>query len=466
MFLLIFRKILVLSICFPVAVFSQETGNKASVSIGETEFLIERPFVITVAIPDANTRPVLTFPDIPGFSKKGTSASITTIEVSGRQVVSQVITQSYQARQPGRYQLSPFVLTINDADVPVDGAELIVLAPPAASAPGSNTLTAVPKNAAFLQLRTDKTALYAGEGLGLTLSFFVADNYPYVLNFTALEKQLQAITKQIRPVNAWEENWNITDLKPVPVLIGGKKFREYRLYQAVFFSLVARTLTFPAVSLQLTRQPVNGPSTTQPESIGFSSQPVGVLVRALPPHPLRGQVPVGLFRLEENLSKGRVEAGQSVRYTFAVAGAGNIATLTPPTLSDSSDVDIFPPEERQTINRINGQISGRKAFSYFLVPHQNGTVPLVSRFRWIYFDPLRARYDTLRPRLSLRVGGPAETGMDTALASRLASQSLYAGIDRLDSSEQPLAVTDLVRVLANTLIILMLAGMIYIFLKK
>ena len=125
-------------------------------SIGETEFLIERPFVITVAIPDANTRPVLTFPDIPGFSKKGNSASITTIEVSGRQVVSQVITQSYQARQPGRYQLSPFVLTINDADVPVDGAELIVLAPPAASAPGSNTLTAVPKNAAFCSYEQTK----------------------------------------------------------------------------------------------------------------------------------------------------------------------------------------------------------------------------------------------------------------------------------------------------------------------
>lgn len=435
-------------------------------SVGETEFLIERPFVITVTIPDANTRPTLTFPDIPGFGKKGTSASITTTDVGGRQVVSQIITQSYQARQPGRYRLSPFVLTINDTDVPVDGAELIVLAPPAATAPGSNTLTAVPKNAAFLQLRTDKTALYAGEGLGLTLSFFVADNYPYVLNVTALEKQLQAITRRIRPVNAWEENWNITDLKPVPVLVGGKKFREYRLYQAVFFPLVPRTLTFPAVSLQLTRQPAIGPPTAQPEPISFSSQPVGVGVRALPPHPLRGQVPVGLFRLEESLSKARVDAGQSVRYTFAVAGVGNIAALISPTLSDSSDVDIFPPEERQTINRIGGQISGRKAFSYFLVPHQNGTVSLVSRFRWIYFDPQRAQYDTLRPRLRVRVGGPAEAGMDTALANRLASQSLYAGIDRLDSSEQSMAVTDLVRVLANILIVVMLAGTIYIFFKK
>lgn len=462
MILSIFRKFLVLSFCLPIAVFSQKTGKKASVSIGETEFLIERPFVITVLIPDADTRPTLDFPDIPGFNKKGTSASMTTTDAG----VSQLITQSYQARQPGRYRLAPFVLTINDTDVPVDGADLTVLAPPTAALPGSNTLTAIPKNAAFLQVRTNKTTLYTGEGVGLTLSFFVADNYPYILNFTALDKQLQVITKQIRPVNAWEENWNITDLKPVPILIGGRKFREYRLYQAVFFPLVARPLTFPAVSLQLTRQPVVGPPTAQPESIRFGSQPVGVVVRALPPHPLRGQVPVGLFRLEESLSKTRVDAGQSVRYTFAVAGAGNVATLTSPTLSDSSDVDIFPPEERQTINRINGQISGRKAFSYFLVPHQNGTVPLVSRFRWIYFDPQRAVYDTLRPRLSLRVGGPAETGMDTALTNQLASQSIYAGIDQLDSSKQPMATTDLVRILFNCLIILMLAGMIYIFFRK
>lgn len=466
MFLSIFRKLFVLSVCLPAVVFSQQAGNKASVSIGETEFLLERPFVITVLIPDANTRPSLAFPDIPGFSKKGTSASMTTIEVSGRQIVSQIITQAYQARQPGRYQLAPFLLTINDVDIPVDGAELTVLAPPAATASGSSSLTAAPKNAAFLQLKTGKTALYAGEGLSMTLSFFVADNYPYVLNFTALEKQLQAIIKQIRPVNAWEENWNIIDLKPVPVLVGGKKFREYRLYQAVYFPLVARALTFPSVSLQLTRQPVVGPPAARPESISFSSQPVGVVVRALPPHPLRGQVPVGLFRLEETLSKARVDAGQSVRYTFAVAGIGNIAALTSPGLSESSDIDIFPPEERQTINRIGGQISGRKAFSYFLVPHQNGTVALVSRFRWIYFDPHRARYDTLRPRLTVRVGGSAEAGMDTALANRLASQSLYAGLDQLDSSEQPLVVADLVRFLANVLILFMLAGMIYVFFKK
>ena len=466
MILAIFRKFLVLCICLPLYTFAQQTGNKASVSIGETEFLIERPFVITVIVPNADTRPALTFPDIPGFSKKGTSASTTTTEINGRPVVSQVITQAYQARRPGRYRLTPFVLTINDADVPVGGAELTVLASPTSTVPGSNTLTAVPKNAAFLQLKTDRTTLYAGEGLGMALSFFVTDNYPYVLNFTALDKQLQAITKQIRPVNAWEENWNITSLKPVPVLIGGKKFREYRLYQAMFFPLVSRTFTFPAVSLQLTRQPVIGPPTAQPESISFTSKPVAIQVRSLPPHPLRGQVPVGLFRLEESLSKARVDAGQSVRYTFAVAGTGNMAALTPPTLSDSSDVDIFPPEERQTINRINGQISGRKAFSYFLVPHQNGTVPLTNRFRWIYFDPQRARYDTLRPRLSLRVGGHAEMGIDTALANRLASQSLYAGIDRLDSAEQPVAVTDLIRVLANVLIILMLAGIIYVFFKQ
>lgn len=466
MFLAIFRKFLVLSICFPYAVLSQSADSKASVRIGETTFLIERPFVITVVIPDADTRPTLQFPDIVGFNKKGVSASTTTTEVNGKPVVSQVITQAYQARLPGRYRLAPFVLTINDADVPVDGADLVVLASPTATPPGSSTVTLAAKNAAFLSLRTDKTTQYTGEGLGLTLSFFVADNYPYELSFVALDKQLQAIIKKIRPVNAWEENWNITDLKPVPVLIGGRKFREYRLYQAVFFPLVARTITFPDLVLQLTRQPVIGPPTTQPEPVSFSSQPIRVVVRALPPHPLRGQVPVGQFRLDEGLSKQRVDAGQSVRYTFTVAGAGNIATLTPPTLSDSSDVDIFPPEERQTINRIGGQISGRKSFSYFLVPHQNGVVQLANRFRWIYFDPQRNRYDTLRPRLRLRVGGSAETVVDTVLANQLDSQSLYAGIDRLDSSQQPILLADLVRIIANALLVLMLAGMIYVFIKK
>ncbi len=158
-------------------------------------------------------------------------------------------------------------------------------------------------------------------------------------------------------------------------------------------------------------------------------------------------------------------------------GEGNIATLPAPVLlADSGNVDIFPPEERLTINRDGTQITGHKSFAYFIVPNQNGRVSLANRFQWVYFDPQSARYDTLRPRLTLRVGGVAdpsdeavstdESVAGTSEKSSLAARSIYAGLKTQDSSEQPINQIELIRGLASVLIVLMLVGVIFIIVKK
>ena len=320
-----------------------------------------------------------------------------------------------------------------------------------------------------------------GEGIGITLSFFVADNYPYELKFTAIDRQLQTIIKKIRPANAWEENRPINDLKPVPVVINGRKFREIQLYQSVFYPLAVRSLTIPAVTLTLTRpRPVIGPPSPQTETVAFTSKPVVITVRGLPAHPLRGQVVVGSFRLNERLDRQRVLVGESVRYSFTIEGIGNIATLPAPIESvETTDVDLFPPKERHTIRHDGNQVSGQKTFTYFIVPRQNGTVQLADHFQWIYFDPQNARYDTLRPRLRVMVGGKSETTLAktstpvgrTSVVGDQASVSpsgvsLYTGIEALDSTRQPISIPVLIRAIANVLIVLMLLGMIFVFFRR
>lgn len=483
MILEIFRKLLVLFICCPIVIFGQSADNVVLIELGENSFPIERPFTISVIVPNSETRPTIAFPNITGFSKKGTSVSITTNETGGRTITNQVITQTYQALAPGRFRLAPFVLTVNGETVRSEGATLIVRSSATAGSPVSTSLITNPaliKDAAFLTLRASKPVIYAGEGVSLTLSFFVADNYPYELNFTALDRQLQDITKKIRPANAWEENGNITELKPVPALIGNKKFREYRLYQAVFFPLAARSLALPAVSLRLIRRPVIGPPSAQPETMTFTSKPAGVRVRPLPPHPLRGRLPVGNFRLEEGLDRQRMVLGQSARYLFTISGEGNIAALPTPTAPvATADIDVFPPEEQHTLSRTDNRVTGHKTFTYFIVPHQNGLISLADRFQWIYFDPQTARYDTLRSKLRLSIGGNyavANTNTSGQMAqSAVDGQdhpgdpgegSIYAGIQAMDSTRQPINTGVLIRAIANVLIVLMLLGMVFVFFKK
>ncbi|GAB3576255.1 BatD family protein [Spirosoma luteolum] len=451
--------------------------------MGPTSFLIERPFTISVTVVNAESRPTITFPDIPGLLKRGVTTSVTSAESDGKTVVSQIITQTYQARAPGRYLLAPFSITVDDQSARSPGATLTVRGAATPTGPASLTMLppAPPEGLAFLDVSASKTAIYAGEGVALSLSFFVADTYPYVLNFTALDRQLQAITNKIRPVNAWEENRNITELKPVPVRIGNRNFRQYKLFQAVFFPLSVRPIRIPPVTLRLVRpRPLIGPPSAQPEYVSFTSKPVSVAVRALPPHPQRGRLPVGQFRLDERVDRRVVGLGQSVRYTFTVVGEGNIATLPAPALSTAStDADIFPPDEQLTINRQEQQITGQKSFTYYIVPHQNGPLSLVNRFQWVYFDPQLARYDTLRPGLTLRVGGGNDpsvfTGVGSATVDAITSGtatgaagagSIYAGIDTQDSGIQPIRIPDLIQVVATALIVIMLLGMIFILFRK
>lgn len=484
MLLAIFRKFLALFFLITLVSFGQVPDNVASVELGQTTFPIERPFTITVIIPNNENRVAIPFPDITGFTKKGILTSVSPSEVGGKTVTNQVITQNYQAITPGRFRVPPFAITINGETVRSEGAVLLVQPSRTATAPASPTVTTVDVltgKAAFLALGASKTSVYAGESVALTLSLYIADDYPYVLNFTALDKQLQEITKKIRPANSWEENLAITELKPISILIRGKRFREFRIYQSVFFPLSNQDLRLPAVSLQLARpRPNIGPPSSQPETVVFTSRPLTITVKSLPAHPLRGRVPVGSFQLEEGLERQGVTIGQSVRYTLTVVGEGNIATLPAPALlNETAEFDVFPPEERHTVTNNGSQVTGRKTFSYFIVPHQNGAISLASRFQWIFFDPKTAQYDTLRPQLRLQVGnknpiasaqvsapagGSGANGEATPGATT--DHSLYAGIEAMDSTLQPINSSVLIRAIANVLILVMLIGMVFVFFKK
>ncbi len=482
MFVAIFRKFLVLFFCVSFAALSQSVDNVVTIELGATTFPLERPFTISIIIPNSETRATVAFPDITGFTKKGVSTSVTPVDVGGKSVTNQIITQSYLARAPGRFRLFPFTINVGGETTRSEGATLVVQPPAGATASGSalpNKVGIVTAGSAFLSLRPSKSVVYSGEGVALTLSFFVADNYPYVLNFQALDKQLQVITKKIRPANSWEENLPINDLKPVSVVVGGKKFREYRLFQSVFFPLSNQSWQLPAVSLQLSQiRPVIGPPSSRPEPIVFTSKPITVAVRSLPPHPLRGRVPVGAFRLEEGVDRQQVVAGKSVRYTFSISGQGNVATLPAPAmLNESAELDVFPPEERHVVNHTNDEITGSKTFTYFMVPHQNGPVSLANRFQWVYFDSKTARYDTLRPQLTLQVGGsrPLAVSNPATLSTTAGSEdtpnalggnTLYAGIEAMDSTRQAISLSSLIRAVANVLIVSMLLGMIFVLFRK
>lgn len=476
--------------------FAQSADNSIVIELSATTFTIERPFTIAILVRDSEERPTVTFPTIPGLVKQGTSNSSTRSEISGREVVSQIVTQTYAATQPGIFRLPAFAVTINGQTIRSPGAQLIVK--PSAGSPATSSINSATasakgnKRAAFLQTTVNRTRLYTGEGLHIRTAFYVAENYPYELRFDQLAQQVDALARQLRPVNAWEENDNISELRPRPALQNGQRYIEYPVYSATFFPLamrngLPRTIALPAVSLLVSRLNPATPQSATPASqsnravttsgqpadrVAFTSEPIQVLVQPLPPRSGQaGAVSVGSFRLVDEVDRSRVAVGQSVRYDVRLEGQGNIASIQAPQLiAPEADLDVFPPQSQEQIGRSGDVVSGFKSFRYFLIPKQKGTLTLANRFFWVYFDPQTGRYDTLRPRAVLRVGEAADSAATGIVPSDTLEQagrlSIYAGLEQTDSTRQSVNWPVLVRAIANVLIILMILGTLFVFARK
>lgn len=491
----IFQKILGLFFCVSLNVSGQQKDNVITIELSPTTFSIERPFTISVLVQNSENRPVIAFPDIPGLTKRGTSTSVTTIGTDTETTLAQIITQTYMATQPGTFQLPPFIITINGATVRSEGAVLMVR--PAGlttfgRAGGASVSALTESGAAFLTLRASQASVFVGEGFAMRLSLFVSDGYPFELRFDGVDAQLQTVLKQLRPTNAWEEEAGIRALKGQEVVVNNRKFTEYIIFQGVYFPLSDGPIQVPSVGLTVMRVRLAEPTlTTTPstttvsaEPVAFQTHPLTVLVRSLPPHPLRGQVAVGVYRLVETIDRTTVSAGKSTRYSVRIDGEGNVASLQAPLWSMMSStigvltpspatetgIETLPAGTNQQIDRTGEQISGAKTFSYFLVPRRGGNVDLATVFGFVFFNLQTARYDTLRSRIKLRV---ADTNPVGALEpSRVGTpqtntnDALYAGLSQMDSTEKPLNWSVLTRAVANVLLVLMILGMIFVFLRK
>ncbi len=498
----IFQKFLALFFCVSLIASGQQKDNVVTIELSATTFSIERPFTISVMVENSENRPSINFPDITGLTKRGTSTSISTTGTEGATTPVQIITQTYVANQPGTFRLSPFSITLDGVTARSEGAVLMVR-PASVTTFGGNEGAPVSglteSGAAFLTLRASKKSVFVGEGFALRLSLFVSDSYPFELRFDGVDAQLQTVLKQLRPTNTWEEDAGIRELKGQPVVVNNRKFMEYVIFQGVYFPLSDGSIQLPSVGLTLVRVQ-QAPRQTEPgsssltsaqttaaeviERVSFQARPLSISVRPLPPHPLRGQVAVGVYRLVESIDRTAMPAGKSTRYSVRIEGEGNVASLQAPLWSGvtsttmlnpaspatETGLETLPIETSQQIDRTGEQVSGYKTFSYFLVPRRGGKMDLSTVFGFVYFNLQTAQYDTLKSRFSLQVGDADPLGaaaMNTqGVAKTNGVDALYDGLSQMDSTEKPLNLTVLARAVANVLLVLMILGMIFVFLRK
>ena len=467
-------------LCLSSAAYSQDIR----IDLGPDDVAMNQAFTITVTVSNGKLESYDQFPEIPGFVKRGTSSSSSTNFVNGRVSSTQSIIQNYVPTREGSFRLPPFSMTINKKRIQSRG-KTIKVGPPAQSRQRQDPFFYDPFEDlfgrqqqpqeyvdidadAFLALTTDKDDVYLGEGFTVTLSFYVSEDNRAQMQFYELGKQLTEIVKKIKPANCWEENFNIDNITQEPVVLRGKRYSQYKIFQAAYFPLNLDPISFPSVNLELIKYKVAKRRTffgqnRKEDFETFTSRPKQVVVRDLPPHPLKASVPVGQYQLDGKISGQQLRTGQSFNYNFVVKGVGNISAINAPALLDDEDFDIYPPNTQQNINRGNNRVTGVKTFSYFGVPNEPGEYNLGDYFQLTYFDPERQVYDTLRPDMTLFINGESKKN-EMIQANDLGS--FYDIIPFEQNEIMGINEDQFLKIFLNIFIVIMLALSTIIFFRK
>ena len=404
--------------------------------LGPDQLGINETFTIKVTLSNEKIKSYDQFPEIPGFQKQGISQSSSMNIINGQMSSSNSIIQYYKPSRKGQFTLPKFSVLINGQAAASQGKRITVTDAAASAPSGGNAFDpfadffgrneAIPEfveiaDDAFFAVNIDKSEVYAGEGFTMDISFFMSEQNQAPFQFYEAGKQLDAILKKLKPANAWEENFSITTIEPQTVERNGKKWVKFKVFESTFFPFSEGKIEIPRVPWEMIKYKVaKNPSlfgaNRQEDFKTFYSSPKTITVKPLPPHPLKSEVPVGIFKLRENITTLDAKTGEGFNYNFGIAGIGNINSLAAPKRLPGTNLNTFDPNVRQQINRGYGQISGIKEFDYFVTLNEAGEYPLDQYFSWIYFDPEREVYDTLKPQALIRVTG--ESKINEALSGQ------------------------------------------------
>lgn len=425
---------------------SNAYGQDVQIELGPDEIGLNETFTIKVTLSNDKIKSYDQFPDIPSFQKQGISQSSSMNLINGQMSSSNSIIQYYKPTRKGDFTLPSFDILINGNAYSSPGKTITVgdaSSPSSSRAPdpfadffGRSSQSMEPEyvevdDDAFFSLAVDKEEVYVGEGFNLSLAFYMSEANQAPFQFYEPGRQLDEILKKVKPTNVWEENYNITNIEPEQVTINGKRWTRYKVFEATFFPFSEGEIEIPRISWEMikyrvAKNPTFFGSNRQEDFKTFFSSAKNIKVKPLPPHPLKNEVSVGEYQIRENIKNIEVETGQGFDYNFGISGVGNINAIQAPRRLSTANLNTYDPNVRQQINRGYGRVSGIKEFNYYITINEAGDINLADHFEWIYFDPSREVYDTLRPQASIKVVGESKVNQ------ALSNQRLGGLYDRIE----------------------------------
>ncbi len=175
----------------------------------------------------------------------------------------------------------------------------------------------------------------------------------------------------------------------------------------------------------------------QRRSVTLQSAPLQLDVLPLPDN---GKPPdfsgaVGRFELQVEAGPRQLVAGDPVTITATIRGDGNLEGITPPQLSESDVLKVYPvqtlPQTAGTPAAASGGGQTRSVFEQVVIPERAGAMTLPG-LRFSYFDPEVAAYRTLTaPAIALTVQPPAHAAVEPPVGATIAPAAPSAQVETL-----------------------------------
>lgn len=461
-------------------------AQEVELKLGRTNIALNEYFEITITIHNGKLKSYSEFPFIKGFSDVGNSTSNNINIINGRQTSSYSITKRYRPTQEGTFRLRAFTMEVNGKELKSSGARIVVgpakqqsrnrfsnpfFDDPFFSRRQPQQLDFVEvDDDAFFHITANKNEIYKGEGVLLTYTMYIPFKDRQILDFkNNTGDQLAEIKEKTIPKYCIEENFPITQIERQQTEINGKPYLKFELYQSMIFPVSSDDITIPSVPLEMIKYQVSkqtdvfGRRQAKEDFKKFYSKKIKIKVKELPEHPLKDQVSVGQFRLDEKIDNRKVETGSSFNYTFSIIGKGNIASIDKPEIENNDNLEFFHPDITQKIERGMGAVTGHKKFNYNVLVNEPGEYALSDYFQWVYFDPVKARYDTLTSKISLTATG--ESIKNASIESN-DFDGIYSNINNLSNELQMEGEGDNFTIFANIAVLTMTSVMVFVLLRR
>ncbi|WP_109735278.1 MULTISPECIES: BatD family protein [unclassified Fibrobacter] len=255
-------------------------------------------------------------------------------------------------------------------------------------------------DALVVSLKPNKTTIYEGEQIYLSLNFHTYEHFAGNLQATDMSTGNDFIVHR-NELSSIE--WNAVE--------GSPRERQASAKFAWLSPTKSGNLQIPPFKFKYTKvgepkiveekKQMGGMSFSsrtvkqEPVDTETASQPIKITVKPLPtegkPADFSGMV--GSYSFSANVDKSNLKVGEALTLTITMKGDGTPGTITDPKLPDFSDFRAVPPE-----NDINKKISGQKVITtkttrIFLYPKKKGefTIPAIS-YSW--FNPTKKKYET------------------------------------------------------------------------